>query len=175
MAVVWSVCASSVVASSRDAATVEYVGAMLCEAGTAEFLGKPATNLSCHNIQWRLTLATNQSTFTVSARYQVARPDNPNQSMDGPEVTAGGRWEMVNGAKGSHATVYRLTAEKSGRSISFVKIGEHCLHLLAADGSLAVGNGGWSYTLHRADRAAKPVDAAVAMTVPDISYKISPL
>ena len=68
--------------------------------------------------------------------------------------------------------VYRLTADKSQRSLSFVKIGDNLLHLLNPDGSLMVGNGGWSYTLNRADQAEKPGDASVT---PDMSYKISPL
>jgi len=176
--VLWSLCASSLLASSRDGAT-EYVGSMLCGPGTDEFLGQPAANASCHCIRWQLTLATNQNvgpSFTLSVRYRVATRNNPNQSEDGPEVTARGKWEMLTGAKTDpNAVVYRLTAERSGRSLSFVRIGEHCLHLLAADGSLAVGNGGWSYTLHRADRAEKLVDSAMATSAPDMSYQISPL
>ena len=177
--VFWSLSTLSMPGSSREGAGVEYVGSMLCEAGTGEFLGQPATNLSCHNIRWRLTLATNQSTaptFTIIARYRVATRSHPNRSEDGPEVTARGTWETLRGAKGHpNAVVYRLKAEGSERSLSFTKIGEHCLHLLTTDGSLAIGNGGWSYTLHRADRAEKLVDAAEASTAPDMSYQISPL
>ena len=37
-----------------------------------------------------------------------------------------------------------------------------------------VGNGGWSYTLNRADSAEKPVDPSLAANAPDMSYPISP-
>ena len=55
------------------------------------------------------------------------------------------------------------------------KLSDGLLHLLNPDGSLAVGNGGESYTLNRADLSEKPGDLALAMSAPEMSYKISPL
>ncbi|HTD67056.1 MAG TPA: hypothetical protein VK846_11055, partial [Candidatus Limnocylindria bacterium] len=71
--------------------------------------------------------------------------------------------------------IYRLTAGESKRSLSFVKVSDGLLHLLNPDGSLAVGNGGESFTLNRADRAEKPGDRELAMNAPSMSHKISPL
>src|SRR5688500_8811747 len=95
LATVLAICGSTALASSPTGG-VEYIGSMLCEAGTGDFLGLPATNLACHNVRWWLMLATNEPanpTFTVHARYQVAAPNNTNQSTDGPELTARGTFE----------------------------------------------------------------------------------
>jgi hypothetical protein len=51
----------------------------------------------------------------------------------------------------SSSPVYKLDAERSEESISFVKLNDNLLHLLDADRSLAVGHAGWSYTLSRTE------------------------
>jgi hypothetical protein len=159
----------------------EFVGSTPCEAGTREFLGGLAADAPCHCIVWKVTLSTNESTglattYTLAAQYRVPTRSNPNQSEDGPTVTSRGTWDIAKGAQcGPDAVVYRMTAENSKRSLLFVKVGENLLHLLNADRSLAVGNGGWSYTLNRAERVEKIVEPAIAATVPDMSYKISPM
>lgn len=168
-----------VMASAQNSVAAEFVGSTLGDALPREFLGGIATNAPCHNIIWHITLFTNQSTglpttYNLVARYRVPTRANPNQSEEGPRVTSHGTWEILKGAK-SDAVVYRLNAEKPQRSLSFVKVGEHLLHLLNPNRSLAIGNGGWSYTLNRADKAERPVDSSVAMSAPDMSYKISPL
>jgi hypothetical protein len=148
---------------------------------SGEFLGGLASNAPCHSITWKITLLTNQTTglpatYKVTALYQIPTRTNPNRSEDGPRVTAHGTWETLKSAKPwPDALVYRLSAENSQRSLSFVKVSGSLLHLLNPDGSLMIGNGGWSYTLNRADHAEKPVEPSLAMSAPDMSYKISPL
>ena len=44
---------------------------------------------------------------------------------------------------------YQLTADKSGKTVSLVKVGEDLLHFLNPDRSLMVGNAGWNYTLSK--------------------------
>ena len=61
------------------------------------------------------------------------------------------------------------------RSLLFAKVDENLLHLLNSDGNLMLGNGGWSYTLNRADHVEKPVDPSLTVEAPVMSYKISPL
>ena len=159
----------------------KFVGSTPCDAGTREFLGGLAADAPCHCIVWELTLSTNESTglpttYSLSARYQVPKRSNPNQSEDGPKVTSRGTCEIGTGVQcGPDAVVYRLKAEDSKRSVSFVKMEENLLHVLNSDRSLAVGTGGWSYTLNRAEHAEKVVEPAVAATVPDMSYQIAPL
>jgi hypothetical protein len=130
---------------------------------------------------WQIELATNQSTglpaaFNLVARYRVPTRSNTNRSEDGPQVALQGKWEILQGTPSRPgASVYRLSAEKPQRSLSFVKINEHLLHVLDPDGSLLIGNGGWSYTLNHADHAEPAVEASLAMSAPDMSYKIAPL
>jgi len=161
--------------------SVEFIGSTPGGVLAREFLGGLPTNAECHNITWRITLPTSPgtgriTTYGLIAQYRVPTRENPNRSEDGPKVTSRGTWEIIKGAKSrTDAVVYRLISEKSQRSLSFVKVGENLLHLLDPNGTLMVGNGGWSYTLNRADRAEKPVDTSMAASAPDMSYKISSL
>lgn len=171
----------STIASAPAGVAAEYVGSTPGDAPVREFIGGLTSNAMCHAIAWQLTLFTNQnsgapSTFRLTALYRVPTRSNPNRSEDGPKVALEGTWEILKGAKSRpEAPVYRITAAKSQRSLSFVKVGDSLLHLLNADGSLAIGNGGESYTLNHTDRAENAVDASLAMTVPDMSYKIAPM
>jgi hypothetical protein len=150
----------------------EFVGSTPGGALTREFLGGLPADAPCHYVLWQLTLKTNSpATYDVVARYHIPARGNTNQSVAGPSVTSRGTWEIVKDAS-PNGVVYRLTPDKSPRSLSFVTVGENLLHVLNPDGTLMVGNGGWSYTLNRADHAEKPGDPSQA---PDMSYKISPL
>ena len=169
------------IASDKNLAAAEFIGSTPGENQVREFLGGLVSNAPCHSVTWRVTLLTNQSTglpatFNLAALYHVPTRNNPNLSGDGPRVALRGTWEIVKGAKDKPAAaVYRITAENSQRSLYFVKVGDNLLHLLNPDGTLAIGNGGWSYTLNRADHAEKPVEASLAMSAPDMSYPISSL
>ena len=168
-------------AGAQNSVAAEFVGSTLCDTLPREFLGGLATNAPCHYVVWQITLFTNQSTglpatYNLTARYRTPTRSNPNQSEDGPSVASHGTWQILHGPKSRpDAVVYRLTAEKNQRTLSFMKVSESLLHLLNPDGSLAIGNGGWSYTLNRADHAEKPGDMSQVNSAPEMSYKISPL
>jgi len=170
-----------VAASPEDSVTAEFVGSTPGGDLPREFLDGLATNAECHYIKWQIKLLTNQNaglpaTYNLVAQYHVPARNNPNQSEEGPKVTSHGTCEIVKGAKSSpDAVVYRISADKSHRSLSVVKVNENLLHFLNPDGSLMIGTGGWSYTLNRAASAETPVDASLAVSSPDMSYKISPL
>jgi hypothetical protein len=169
------------IAESPDAAAATFVGSTPGEAQVREFLGALAGNAPCHSIAWQITFLTNRntglpSTFRLNALHRVPTRGNPNRSEDGPRVALHGNWEMLRGAKaGSDTVVYRIHAENPRRSLSFVKVGGALLHLLNLDGGLAVGNGGESYTLNRADHAETPGDLSQVNNAPEISYKMRPL
>jgi len=169
----------AVVAEAKHGVAAEYVGSSPGGELVREFLGGLASNAPCHSITWQLTLSTSHGSgspamFSVSALYHVPTASNPNRSEDGPKVALKGSWEILQGAKSRPgAEVYRITASNPQRSLSFVKVGDHLLHLLNPDGSLAVGNGGESYTLNLASRAEKPGDRDQVNNAPEISYKIS--
>ncbi len=174
-------CAPDGFSASDRSAGMEFVGSTPGGTLVREFLGGLETNKACHCIVWQITFLTNQktrvpTTYNLVARYRVPTRANTNQSEDGPGVALDGTWEILKGTKSKpDAVVYRINAGKPARSLSFVKMNANLLHLLNPDGSLMVGNGGWSYTLNRADRAERPADPSVALTAPDMSYKISPL
>jgi hypothetical protein len=167
-------------ASHEGPAAVEFIGSTPGGALPREFLGGLATNAECHFIKWEIKLLPNQgaaspATCHLVAQYHVPARHNPNQYEEGPKVTARGTWEMVKGTKSNpDAVVLRISSENR-QSLSFVKVNEDLLHLLNPDGTLMIGNGGWSYTLNRAAGSEKPVDASLAMSAPDMSYKIAPL
>ncbi|HTD65823.1 MAG TPA: hypothetical protein VK846_04745 [Candidatus Limnocylindria bacterium] len=169
------------IAGARDGVAAEFVGSTPGGTRVQEFLGGLASTALCHSVTWQVTLFTNQptgrpSTFSLTALYHVPMRSNPNRSEDGPKVAWRGTWEILPNVKsGPGQVIYRLTAGESKRSLSFVKVSDGLLHLLNPDGSLAVGNGGESFTLNRADQAEKPGDTGLAMNAPSISYKISPL
>ncbi len=170
-----------VISGAQHGVMAEFVGSSPGSALALEFLGGVASNAPCHSIAWQVTFFTNQntglpSTFRLTALHRVPTRSNPNRSEDGPRVALDGRWEILTGARSRpKAVVYRITAAKSQGSLSFVKVGDHLLHLLNPDGSLAIGNGGESYTLNRADAAEKPGDQSQVDDMPGISYKIAPL
>jgi hypothetical protein len=56
-----------------------------------------------------------------------------------------------------------------------VQISSNLLHILNADRSLMIGDGGWSYTLNSASASEKSIEPALAATVPDMSYQIAPV
>lgn len=143
-----------------------------------EFVGGIASTAAVHCIAWRVTFSarsadTTSGTFKLAAAYEVPTRSNPNRGEAGPKVTAEGTWEIVTGMKAKpDATVYRLTTGRPERSVSFVKVSDVLLHLLAEDKSLMNGTGGWSYTLNRADVAEKPRELTQTT---EMSYTISPL
>jgi hypothetical protein len=60
--------------------------------------------------------------------------------------------------------------------LSLLRISDDILHVLNTDGSLMVGNGGWSYTLNRRDALEPAVDPALVAADPgDEGRTISPL
>jgi len=181
IAVLVSGCAHPGVGAGRDSIADEFIGTTPGDALAREFVGGLKADAPCHSITWQIKLATNRTsglptTFSLAASYHVPTKSNPNRSEDGPKVKFNGIWDTSK-AEGTNpkAVVYRLNTEKPRRSLSFVKVGDNLLQLLNPDGSMAVGNGGQSYTLNRANRAEKPGDSVAAMNAPSMSYKISAL
>jgi hypothetical protein len=157
-----------------------FVGTTPAARWVRDFVTGLAPDAPCHAIAWELAL-TNQGaagpgTFTLTAVYQIPKVSNPNQLETGPRVSLQGTWELLKGIRAQpDAVLYRLTLEEPRRALSFVRVSDGLLHLLNADQSLAIGNGGQSYTLNRADQAEKPGDSAAAMNAPSVSYKMSPI
>jgi hypothetical protein len=140
-------------ASGGDSVAAEFVGTSPCDPLPREFGGGLAATAPCHCITWQLTLLTNRNaslpaTYKLVAHYGLPGKNDPNQVEDGPQVEQQGTWRIVTGTKANaDAVVSQLTADKSRRSVSLVKVGEDLLHFLNPDKSLMIGNAGWNYTL----------------------------
>ena len=151
----------------------EFVGSTLCGEMARSFLGGLPAGAPCHAITWRLTLGPTRngtSIASVRAVYGIPPASNPNQMVEGPKVALDGAWEMIASANDAVAPLYRVTIDRPRRSLSFVRITHDLIHLVDDGGRLMVGNGGWSYTLNRAERAEKPGNPSNA---PEMSYTIS--
>ena len=184
MALLWVGCAQRYAVGQPSAhavaAKTQFVGSTPADDLVRTFIGGLTSNAPCHSITWKLGFETNQGTgralFHLSALYHVPTADNTNRSQNGPTVEFSGTVETT-GADGwwPGSKVHRLHAARPGRSLALLTVGDNLLQVLNPDGNLKVGHGGESYTLNRASRAEMPVDRELAMTAPDMSYRISPL
>jgi len=125
-----------------------------CSEGTRPLPAIPA-NAACEFIRWNLTLYQNPKTFiptTFKLTYVFGLPQQgtPGFINGGKKEEMQGQWSIVKErASNPNAIVYRLTDDKTGKTISFLKLNENLLHLLDTDGRLMIGSAAWSYTLNR--------------------------
>ena len=129
-----------------------FVGTSPC-ADIARPLLKIPPGANCDQIKWNLTLYHDPNTLTPTT-YKLNSEygfyvDNRTYVTKGTNVGEG-KWAIVRGTKTDpHAIVYQLDPDKPQIAISFVKVGDHLLHLLNRDKGLMIGNASWSYTLNR--------------------------
>jgi hypothetical protein len=107
----------------------------------------------CEQMIWKFTLYQDASTGTpttyeLNAAYGVPQPNTTGLASGGTEIEMAGTWEIV---KDPNAVVYQLNSGVPEDTVSFAKIGDDILHVLNKDGTLMVGNAGWSYTINRTD------------------------
>ena len=150
-----------------------FEGTSPCDEVSRKPLQIPATS-NCEMIKWNLTLfqtpgSLDPSTYELNLAYGMAQPNTNGLINGGTRVARIGRWTTTRGARtDSYATV-ELVGEGSQGSMSFLKLDHNLLHLLDSNGNLAVGNGGWSYTLSRGETLQKqthPANAAATSSVP---------
>jgi hypothetical protein len=116
-------------------------------------------------IRWKLTLYQEEKTL-ASAGYQLrcdyglTAPGEPGMAKGIKTLERQGVWTRSQGSKSNPAAQ---------------QIDDNVLHVLNPDRSLMIGNGGWSYSLNRAERAEELVDPALSRFEPDMSYRISAL
>jgi hypothetical protein len=108
-----------------------FVGTTPCDAPPRAFLGGLDVSAACTAITWQLALSA--GAYQVAARFE-----------HGPSV------ELAGAARKDAAT-WRL--ESAGGTLSLSRVGDDLLHVVGPDGHLLAGNGGYSYTLNRAERA----------------------
>jgi hypothetical protein len=150
-----------------------FVGTSPCDAVARRPLAIPAT-ADCEMIKWNLTLYQQPgtlapTTYELNFTHGMAQPNTNGFKNGGTKAERKGKWSIAQGTRtDSGLLVYKLDAERSEESMSFVKLDDNLLHLLDTDRSLAVGHAGWSYTLSRTEKLRPPADppnaAATAQT-----------
>ncbi|OOQ57111.1 hypothetical protein [Mucilaginibacter pedocola] len=113
-----------------------------------------ASGADCERVSWQLVLYTNEEKqpagFKLTGVYGMQQQGGPGFIGGGKAFSVEGNWQLTKGSKANpEAGVYQLVTKSRGHVLSFVKMNDDIIHLLYTDGSLMVGNGGWSYTLNR--------------------------
>ena len=144
---------------SQPTTSSVFVGSTPCDETVRELLGIPR-DANAELIEWELTFdqavnATPSGTYQLRYRYGRTRPNQPGLDADAQRLERRGSWRI------DARTVTSLGAPilKLDGAMSLMRVGESVLHVVAPDGTLMSGNGGWSYTLSRRDAVEKDVPA----------------
>jgi hypothetical protein len=105
-----------------------------------DFLGINRSD-SIDFIRWYVKL-TNNKEFNLSCSYGISKP-NTNGFIDEKKIVLKGVLYFKDRV---------LTLRCSDKILSMLVLNDNILHLLNKDGSMMVGNGGWSYTLNSMTR-----------------------
>jgi hypothetical protein len=128
-------------------------------------LGAPGADAEL--IEWTVSLQ-GSGVYAVNATVGLTQPNMPGVARNKRNVETSGKWTRGKATRSDpRGDVIALG------NLSFVRIGPSIIHVLAADGSLMAGNGGWSYSLNRSDKAEPFVDPRLAAQAPEMSYTIS--
>jgi len=134
-----------------------FVASTPCSQGTRPVPGM-AVNADCEFMKWQLTLYQDASTKTPTTYklhcvYGSPRQGTTGLTGGGKEINMEGNWTIVKGAASDRlATVYQLHDTVTNKTISFLQLNDHLLHLLDSDQHLMIGSAAWSYTLNRIDK-----------------------
>lgn len=105
-----------------------------------DFLGISRSD-SIDFIRWYVTI-TDHKEFNISCSYGISKP-NTNGFIDEKKLVLKGAVSFIDRV---------LTMSRSDKKLSILVLNDNILHLLNKDGSMMVGNGGWSYTLNAMTR-----------------------
>ena len=113
-----------------------YRGSTPADTVIRSFLGIPLPD-SVDFIRWKLILRENQ--YHLQCNYGIGKP-NTNGFING------GKKIELTGALRKEKNYYQF--QNKDKTLNVAELNADLLHLLDADNSLLVGNGGWSYTLN---------------------------
>ena len=115
----------------------------------------------CDLIKWKLILyrdakMKSPTRFVLHSEWGY-HIDNRTYETRGTNDKVEGKWKIVKGIQANpQAEVYQLNPDQPGLSVSFLKLDDNVIHLMDKHGNLAIGNGGWSFTLNREDPITYP-------------------
>jgi hypothetical protein len=119
----------------------EFVGSTPADESVIRALGLPQ-DAGIELLEWKLELDPDAQTYRLGVAYGTTVPNQPGLGPDPRSIDRRGSFRVKQN-KREDAAVYELAG-----SVSLARISEHLMHVLAPDGSLMSGNGGWSYTLN---------------------------
>ena len=146
--------------------TTVFVGSTPCDEAVRRILEIPR-EANAELIEWELTLgqtagARAPATYQLRYKFGPTRPNQPGLDATASTLTRSGTWRSETPAKGQTA----VAVVELDKTMSLLKVSDTILHVLAPDGALMVGNGGWSYTLSRREAIERPVDAGLVAADP---------
>ncbi|MFI5130725.1 MAG: hypothetical protein ACHQFX_12065 [Chitinophagales bacterium] len=106
-------------------------------------------------MKWHLTLYNDPGTsanYILTCKYGMAKQGTRDFVEGAEKIELRGKWTIDKGTtENNKAVIYRLHADNSPISLSFMQPDPNLLHLLDNNSQLMVGTGAWSYTLNRTD------------------------
>ena len=114
---------------------ITYVGSTPAHPHIREFLHIPQTD-SIDFIRWKLFI--NENTFRLNCEYGIGKP-NTNGFINRKEIN-------LLGSLKKESSYYYL--QNTTKTLALRQLNSNLLHILAADKTFLVGNGGWSYVLN---------------------------
>ena len=111
-------------------------------------------DFDCEQIRWIISLHAEANPpeaakYEVRIRYGMALPNTNDLVGRGREVIRTGNYRILHGFNGNgNAVVYELETKDSKTKMRYLKVNDQLLHLIGPGNELAIGNGGWSYTMN---------------------------
>lgn len=121
---------------------MDYTASTPANQTVRDFLGINQTD-SIDFIRWKLKI-TDLKNFDLSCSYGISKP-NTNGFVNEKKVELKGTVNFSDGI---------LSLNVKGKSLSMQVLNQNIMHLLHKDGSMMVGNAGWSYTLNSMEQIA---------------------
>ena len=154
MKIVFSFLCVLLIVSCTSAQEKTYTGSTPADTIIRSFLGIPLPD-SVDFIRWKIILFDNR--YELQCNYGMGKA-NTNGFING-----GGKLEL-RGECGKEKNYFHF--QNGTKTLKAVELNTDLLHLLDADNSLLVGNGGWSYTLNNiTPSATNQVSIIAAPTV----------
>lgn len=131
-----------------------FVASTPCSNGTRPLPDIPV-NADCELIKWNLTLYHDElkktpTTYKLYCFYGLPEQGTTGLIGGGKKIEMEGQWAIIKGTRSNpNAIVYRLIANNTTKTISFLSLSPDLLHLLDSDERLMIGSAAWSYTLNR--------------------------
>jgi hypothetical protein len=120
---------------------VRYTASTPAGATVRNFLGISLTD-SIDFIRWKLKI-TDSKEFDLTCSYGISKP-NTNGFLDEKKAALKGTVKLSGEI---------LSLNANGKLMSMQVLNTNIMHLLNPDGTMMVGNGGWSYTLNSINQA----------------------